>query len=158
MTPVATEDGHGRRMRTCVVGVAVVVAGLTGCSSDGDTTTTATTGDQPSATEADVCRSADALRSSLTGLSAQRVVSQSTDALAEQWSTVQADWAQLADDARGSYSEQVDGVQADADAVGSAVSAATADPSAATLATVASTVEAFLQGAGAFLDEVGSTC
>ncbi|MGY1802210.1 hypothetical protein ACI78T_02910 [Blastococcus sp. SYSU D00922] len=145
-------------MRTWVVGLAVVVAGLCGCSSYGDTATTAaTTGDQPSATP-DLCRSADALRTSLTGLSAGRVVSEGTDALAEQWSVVQDYWAQLADDARSSYSEEVDGVQADADAVQSAVTAATGDPSAATLATVASTLEAFLQGAGAFLDEVGSTC
>ncbi len=70
----------------------------------------------------------------------------------------QDDWAQLADDARGQYAEQVDGVQADADAVQAAVDTAQADPSAQTLGNAAAAVAVFLQDAGALVDEVRSTC
>jgi hypothetical protein len=86
------------------------------------------------------------------------VAQEGTDAVKVAWTTVEDDWAQLADDAGSRYADQVDGVQADADAVTSAVDTAGADPSAQTLGAAATAVGAFLQDAGALVDEVSSTC
>jgi hypothetical protein len=140
-----------------VVVTVVVGAGLTGCSSDAGTESTAATAAAASSSS-DVCASADAFRGSLSSLADVRVVQDGTNALDEVWRTVQGDWAQLADDARGRYSDQVDGVQADADAVRSAVDTAQGDQSAQTLGAVAAAVGVFVRQAGALVDEVSSTC
>jgi hypothetical protein len=71
---------------------------------------------------------------------------------------VQDDWAQLSKDAGARYADQVDRVQADADAVQSAVETAQAGASAQTLAGVAASVGVFLQDADALIKEVSSTC
>jgi hypothetical protein len=141
-------------MRNWAAGaVAVVVATLCGCSSDSGTQSSAATSSTP-----DVCASADEFRASLTDLKDVDVVQQGTDALTATWTTVEADWRQLADDARATHADQVDRVQADADAVGSAVETAQDDASAQTLGGAAAAVGVFLKDADALLDEVGSTC
>jgi hypothetical protein len=101
-------------MRRCAAAVVAVVVGvgLASCSSGSDSGTAAATSSRPA-----VCGSADELRTSLSALQDVKVVEDGTDALNEAWTTVRSDWAQLADDARGQYAEQVDGVQADADTV-----------------------------------------
>ena len=134
--------------------LAVVVAGgLTSCSSDADPGTAAATPSGP-----DVCDSADALRTSLAELGDVQVVQEGTGALEAAWSAVQDDWARFADAARDEYRDEVDGVQAEADAVGDAVDAALSTPSADTLGAAASAVGAFLRGAGALVDETTSAC
>ncbi|WP_457003110.1 hypothetical protein [Geodermatophilus sp. SYSU D00814] len=144
--------GVGSRCATAVVAV-VVGAGLASCSSDAESGTAAGTTPAP-----DVCGSADALRTSLAALGDVQVVQQGTGALEEAWATVQDDWARFADAARAEYRDEVDGVQADADAVGDAVDAAQGSPSADTLGAAATAVGTFLQGAGALVDETSSTC
>jgi hypothetical protein len=142
-------------MRKYAVGAVAVVlgVGLPACSSDAGAGSSAAA---PSS--ADVCASADALRGSLTALGQVPVVQEGTDALAAAWTAVEEDWAQLADDASTQYAEDVDGVQAAADAVRSALDEAQGQPSAQTLGAAAAAVGVFLQGAGALADEVGSTC
>jgi hypothetical protein len=142
-------------MSRCAAAVVTVVVGvgLTSCSSGSSSGTAAATSSGP-----DVCASADDLRTSLSALQDVKVVEDGTDALDEAWTTVRSDWAQLADDARGQYAEQVDGVQADADTVQAAVDQARAAPSAQTLGSAASAVALFLQDAGALVDQVRSTC
>ena len=147
-------------MRTFVAGVVTVLlgAGLAACSSDGGTDSSAATTSAATSSAADACASADALRTSLTALGDVQVVQQGTDALADAWSTVQDAWAQLADDAKAQYSDEVDDVQADADAVESALDSAQNDPTAQTLGAAAAAVGVFLQDAGALTDKVESTC
>ena len=142
-------------MSRCAAAVVAVVVGvgLASCSSGSDSGTAAATSSRPA-----VCSSADDLRTSLSALQDVKVVEDGTDALNEAWTTVRSDWAQLADDARGQYAEQVDGVQADADTVQAAVDQARAAPSAQTLGSAASAVALFLQDAGALVDQVRSTC
>jgi hypothetical protein len=155
MTQVPVRTGTVGHMQRYVVGVVAVVlgAGLPGCSSEPGTSTSAAA---PST--ADVCASADDLRGSLTALGQVEVVQEGTEALASAWAAVEADWAQLADDARTEYADDVDGVQAAADAVRAALDDAQSQPSAQTLGTAADTVRVFLQDAGALTDEVDSTC
>jgi hypothetical protein len=162
-------------MRRCVAGVVTVLlgAGLAACSSDGGagssaaTTSAATSSTATSSTaasssaassSADLCASADAMRSSLASLGDVQVVQDGVDALSDAWTTAQGAWAQLADDAKAQYADEVDGVQADADAVESAIASAQNDPTAQTLGDAATAVGAFLQDAGALTDEVESTC
>jgi hypothetical protein len=137
-------------MRMCVVGVLTVVlgAGLSACSSDEGT----------ESSTPDVCASADALRGSLTALGEVQIAQEGTDALATAWTAVKEDWAQLADDARAQYADQVDGVQAAADAVQSALDSARNTPSAQTLGDTAAAVGVFRQDAAALAEEVRSTC
>ena len=136
-------------MRTYVVVVtAVLGAALSACSSDAE----------PEPEVAAVCTAADAVRSSLTELGDVQVVEDGVDALASAWTAVEDAWAQLADDARAEYGDQVDGVQAAADGVESALDSAQDNPSAATLGTAAAAVGVFRQDAGALVDEVRSTC
>jgi hypothetical protein len=87
-----------------------------------------------------------------------QVAQEGTDALQTAWTTVRDDWAQVADDARTRYADEVDGVQAAADVVKSAIDTAMKDPSAQALGNVTSAVGVFVQDAGALVDEVGSTC
>lgn len=157
-------------MRTYVSGVVTVLVavGIAGCSSDSGggssaaTTSAATSSTATSSTAAsstgDLCASADAMRSSLTALGDVQVVQNGVDALSDAWTTAQGAWAQLADDAKAQYSDEVDSVQTDADAVQSALDAAQNDPNAQTLGDAATAVAAFLQDAGALTDEVESTC
>jgi hypothetical protein len=143
-------------MRRWAAGVGTVVIGaglLGGCSSGGSSDSAAATSTTP-----DVCGSADALRTSLSGLGDVKIVQQGTDALDDAWSTVEDDWSQFADDARGTYGTQVDGVQDDADAVRTAADTVRDDSSPQTLAALATAVGAFLQNADALVDEVRSTC
>jgi hypothetical protein len=141
-------------MRNWAAGaVAVVVATLCACSSDSGTQSSAATSSTP-----DVCASADEFRSSLTDLKDVDVVQQGTDALTATWTTVEENWTKLADDARATHADQVDRVQADADAVRSAVETAQDDTSAGTLSGAAAAVGVFLTDADTLLDQVGSTC
>jgi hypothetical protein len=139
--------------RAAAVGIVFFLAGLSGCSSSSDGETAAAT-----SSGAAVCASADDLRGSLAALGDVQVVQQGTDALDQAWTTVQDDWARFADDARAQHADEVDGVQADADAVQAAVDTARADPGAGTLGTLASEVQTFLKDAGALVDEVRATC
>src|SRR3712207_7043027 len=79
-------------MSRCAVAVAslVMAVGLVSCSSGADSGTPAAT-----ATGANVCDSADDLRTSLAALREVREVQEGTGALEEAWSTVQDDWAQF---------------------------------------------------------------
>ena len=145
-----------RAAASVVAGVGCLAVALSACSSDGSSSaapSTASTSTTPA-----VCASADAFRSSLSSLADVQVVQQGTDSVKAAWSRVQDDWGQFADDARAKYSGDVDGVQADADAAGSAIDAAVSDPSAQTLAAAGTAVTAFVQKAGALVDEVRSTC
>jgi hypothetical protein len=145
-------------MRNWAAGaVAVVVAMLCACSSDTGTQSSAATSAATSSTP-DVCASADEFRASLTDLKDVDVVQQGTDALTATWTTVEDSWTQLAGDARATHADQVDRVQADADAVSSAVETAQGDTSAGTVGAVAAAVGVFLKDADTLLDEVGSTC
>jgi hypothetical protein len=155
MTQLPVLTGTVGHMRKSVVGLVAVVlgAGLPGCSSDPGTSSSAA-----APTTADVCASADDLRGSLTALGQVEVVREGADALAAAWTAVKADWAQLAEDASTEYADDVDGVQAAADAVQAALDDARSQPSAQTLGNAADTVRVFLQDAGALTDEVGSTC
>jgi hypothetical protein len=142
-------------MRRCVVGVVIVVAGvgLCGCSSD--------TGTEPTAAASSskaLCADAEALRGSLAALGDVQVAKEGTDALQAAWTTVRDDWAQLADDARTRYADEVDHVQASADVVKPAVDTVMKNPSAQALGNVTSAVGVFVQDAGTLVDEVGSTC
>jgi hypothetical protein len=141
------------RTRAAAVGTVILLAGLSGCSSSSDGETAAAT-----SSGAAVCASADDLRGSLAALGDVQVVQQGTDALDQAWTTVQDDWARFADDARAQHADEVDGVQADADAVQAAVETARADPGAGTLGALASEVQTFLKDAGALVDEVRATC
>jgi hypothetical protein len=147
-------------MRTCVAGVMTVLlgAGIAACSSDAGTDSSAATTSAAAASSDDVCASADTFRDSLTALGEVQVVQEGSDALGDAWTTVQDAWSQLADDARAEYGDQVDGVQAAADAVESALDSAQNDPTAQTLGDAAAAVGVFLQDAGALTDEVESTC
>ena len=142
-------------MRRFTAGLLVLVgAGLAGCSSDADSGTTTAA----SASAADVCRSADALRASLTALGDVHVAQNGTAALQEAWTTMLDDWGQLKKAAAERYSDQIDGVQADADAVRSAVETAQQNPSGNALAQAASAVGLFVQDAGARVKDVSSAC
>ncbi|MGY1781989.1 hypothetical protein [Geodermatophilus sp. SYSU D01036] len=105
-----------------------------------------------------MCGPAEDLRTSLAALRDVPVVEQGTSALEEAWATVEEDWGQFADAARTEYGDDVDEVQAEADAVREAVDAAQADPSAGTLGTAATAVGAFVRGADALLEETTSGC
>jgi hypothetical protein len=137
-------------MRTCVVAVMTVTlgAGLSACSSDD--------GSEPSVP--DVCAAADAFRGSLTELRDVQVVQEGTDALDSAWTSVEDAWTGLAEDARAEYGDQVDGVQASADDVRTALDDAQDQRSAQTLGNAATAVGVFLQDADALADEVDSTC
>jgi hypothetical protein len=142
-------------MAAAVVTVAVAVgAALSACSSSGGTSSSAAA----TSSAPDVCASADDFRASLSSLADVQVVQQGTDSLQEAWTTVEDDWARLADGARSQYADEVDGVQSDADDVSSALDAAAQDPSAQSLAATAAAVGVFVQNAGALVDEVSSTC
>jgi hypothetical protein len=160
MTPPIVANRHGRDMRTAaatvVAGLGSLAVALAACSS-GDTTT-ATSSTAATSTTAAVCASADAFRSSLSSLADVQVVQEGTDSLKTAWTQVQDDWAQFADDARSGHSDDVDSVQADADAARDAVEAAVADASTQTLAAAGTALTAFVQNAGALVDEVRSTC
>jgi hypothetical protein len=133
--------------------VGVVIAG---CSSDPEPeSSAAATSAEPTA---DVCDSADELRSSLSGLEDVDVLAGGTDALQAAWDDVQADWERFAADAGDEFADQVDGVQADADAVRAAVDSLQEGASVAVVADAATAVGAFLSGADALVDEVSSTC
>ena len=146
-------------MRNWAAGVAGVVAvvvgaGLAACSEGYPQPPEAAA----TSSAADVCESADGLRASLTALGDVQVVQDGTDAVQEAWTTVQDDWAKLADAAGDEYADQVDRVEADAGAVQSAVETTQEESTAETLAAVAGAVGLFLQDANALVDEVSSTC
>lgn len=134
-----------------------VGTGLAACSSGSDSGTPAASA-AASSSGADVCDSAGDLRTSLAALGDVEVVQEGTSGLEAAWTTVQDDWEQFADAARAEYGDQVDGVQAEADAVGQAVDAAQASPSAGTLGTAATAVGAFVRSAGDLVDEAGANC
>jgi hypothetical protein len=87
-----------------------------------------------------------------------QVVQEGTDAVQEEWTTVQDDWAQLAKVAGDEYADQVDRVEADGGALQSAIETTQEDPSGEALRQVAAAVRVFVQDAGALADEVKSTC
>jgi hypothetical protein len=126
-------------------------------SSDSSASTTATT-TTATTTAADACAAADTLRGSLGALRDVQIVQDGIGAAESAWATVQEDWAAFADAARGQYADQVDGVQAAADDVTSALDRARTDTSAATLSDAATSVGAYLQQADALVEEVGSAC
>ncbi|MGK5113951.1 MULTISPECIES: hypothetical protein [unclassified Geodermatophilus] len=140
-------------MRVAAVATVVVGVGLTACSSDSESGTSAATATTPS-----VCDSADDLRTSLAQLRDVQVVQEGTGALEEAWATVQDAWDQFADAARTEYSDDVDRVQASADGVQDALDEAQDTPSAATLSTAATATGLFLQDADALVDETEATC
>ena len=160
MTPLIVRNRHRRAMRTAtapvVAGLACLVVVLTGCSSDGSSTAASST--TATSTTPAVCASAEKLRTSLSSLADVQVVQEGTDALRTQWTQVQDDWSQFADDARSQHSGQVDDVQADASAAGDAVDTALSDASAQTLAAAGTAITTFVRNAGALVDEVRSTC
>jgi hypothetical protein len=159
--PAGARHRSGMSKRVAAVLTLAVGVGLTACSSGSDSgTPAASTGASSAASSggADVCDAAGDLRTSLAALGDVPVVQEGTAALGTAWTTVQDDWGQFADAARAEYGDQVDGVQAQADAVGQALDAAQADPSAGTLATTATAVSAFVQSAGGLVDEAGSGC
>jgi hypothetical protein len=139
-----------------VAGLGSLAVVLSACSSDG--TSTAASSTAAASTAPAVCASADALRSSLSSLTDVQVVQEGTDSLQAAWTQVQDDWTRFADDARSDWSDDVDGVQADADTARDAVDAAVSSPSAQTLAAAGTAITAFVQNAGALVDEVRSTC
>jgi hypothetical protein len=143
-------------MRIRSAAVLVVAAALSACSSYGGTSSSTSAAGTSSAP--DLCASADDFRASLSSLADVQVVQEGTDSLQSAWTTVEDDWAGLADGARSRYSDEVDGVQADADAVGSALDSAVQDPSAQALGAAAAAVGVFVQNASALVDEVSSTC
>jgi hypothetical protein len=154
MTQPAARDRHRQPMRTWVVGVVIMVVGvwLSACSSDAQPSAAGTSA------ASDICGSAEDLRGSLSALGDVQVTQEGTSALENAWTTVQDDWAQLADDARERYAGQVGSVQTAADAVQAAMDTALADPSAQALRGAAAAIGVFVQEAGALTDEVGSTC
>jgi hypothetical protein len=134
---------------------AFVGSGIAGCSSGDPEPSAATASAEPTA---DVCSSADAFRASLRSLGDVDLVAGGTDALTSAWDDVQAGWAEFADDARAEFTDQVDVVQDDADAVRAAVDTVQQGASAGAVADAATAVQAFLTDADALVEEVSATC
>ena len=155
--PAAARHCSGMSKHVAAAMTLAVGVGLAACSSGSDSGTAAASSAAGSS-GTDVCESAGDLRTSLASLGDVQVVQEGTGALEVAWTTVQDDWVRFADAARAEYSDQVDSVQAEADAVGQAVDAAQATPSAGTLGTAATAVGVFLRSAGDLVDEVGSNC
>jgi len=105
-----------------------------------------------------MCEAADDLQTSLAALSDVQPVEQGTDAVREAFASVKSDLSQLGTTARDEYADEGDRVQADADAVQTAVDTAQGAPSRETLGAVASAVEVLVRDAGAFVDEVRASC
>ena len=131
---------------------AVAVLAVSGCASSDATSPAA------AASEADLCASADALRSSVAELRDVQVVENGTDALRQAFADVGNDVDRLADQARGEFSDQVSGVQSAAGDLGTAIDALTSAPSAVALADARSAVQTLVTETDALLADVRSSC
>ena len=141
-------------MTRLLAGLVAVGAGalLAGCSSDGSSASSETTG--PPA----VCSSTDALQASMTDLRNVEVVENGTAALEDAVASVRSDLQDVVDDAGSEYGDEVDGLQAGFDAVEDATSAAVEAPSAETLNAVTTSIRALGDDVTGFADDVASTC
>ena len=141
-----------RRRCAAGIGAVVVAVAITACSGSDASSSAA------ASSSAVVCDAADELRTSLDALSDVQPVEDGTDAVRQAFASVKTDLAQLGTDARDEYAGEVDRVQADADAVQTAVDTAQGAPSAQTLGAVRSAVEVLVRDAGALVDEVSTSC
>jgi hypothetical protein len=125
--------------------LVAVVAGLAvgGCSSSSD---------------ADLCSSADALRSSIDDLGNVQVLEDGTQALRQAFSDVSDDMDRLVQHARNEFSGQVAAVTSSLGDLGTAMDSLGSPPSAASLRAVGSATRAVVEDAGVLVDDVSSSC
>jgi hypothetical protein len=122
-----------------------VVAGLAvdGCSSS---------------SEADLCSSADAVRSSVDDLGNVRVLEDGTQALRQAFSEVGDDMDRLVNHARNEFSGRVAGVKSSLADLGTAMDSLGSPPSAASLRAVGTATRAMVEDAGVLVHDVSSSC
>jgi hypothetical protein len=140
-----------RRARVLGALAAVATLAVGGCSSSDDSSS-------DGSSSAELCSSADDLRSSLSDMGDVQVAADGTDALRQAFTEVGDDVARLADDAQDQFSDQVSGVESATADVAAAIRSLGSDPSAAALGTVGTAVQALVQDAGVLVDDVSSSC
>ncbi len=160
-------------MRRLPLPALLLVSGalLLGCSDDdpaSDSTSSSSTSSSasPSASgsagassgTAAVCSSLDQLQTSLAALTKTPLTEGGIAALQTAFTTVQADAAQVVDDAQDEYADQSDQLSADVSAVQGALGDAVANPGAATLQAVGSSIRTLTSDVTSFASDVGSTC
>ena len=133
------------RLTAALATLALTAALVAGCADEGET--------------AAVCDDVDALRASVSSL--EELNLREGDTLSDLTGVldqIRSDVRQLADDASSEYADEVDAVQADANALGASVDAAVLAPSVTALSTVADDVRSL----GATFEDlgaaVGGTC
>jgi hypothetical protein len=142
---------------------------LMGCSDDepaaDSTSSSSSTSSASSSASSDassgspaVCASLDQLQTSVGALARAPLAEGGIDALRTAFTTVQADAAQVVDDARAEYADQSDQLSTDVSAVQSALGTAAGDPSAATLKAVGGAISTLASDVTSFAGDVASTC
>lgn len=134
---------RGVMSKTVIITVATLLlaTGLAGCS------------DQPA-----VCDSVDELRASVDNLKDINLSENGLGEISDSLSAIEDDVRQVASDAKGEFSDQVDQVDADFTELGSSVDAARQDTSASTLGAVGAAVSTLGDDVEALVDDVSSTC
>jgi hypothetical protein len=135
--------------RARVLGAVLVLAGVTvgGCSSGSS-----------GSSEASLCPSADALRSSIGNLRDVQVVQDGTEAVRQAAAQVGDDVDRLANSAGDKFSGQVSGVQTDVANLSAAIHSLGDAPSTASLSAVGTAVRVLVEDTGVLLDDVRSAC
>ena len=125
--------------------LVAVVAGLAvgGCSSSSD---------------AELCSSADALRSSIDDLKNVQVLEDGTQALRQAFSEVGDDMDRLVHHARNEFSGQVAGVKSSLADLGTAMDSLGSPPSATSLRAVGTATRAVVEDARGLVGDVCSSC
>jgi hypothetical protein len=120
--------------------ILTTAAFLAGCSSSTSATSAATgtgNGASASASALAVCKSADNLKASITGLKDVNVKANGTSAVSAQVTKIKQDFATLKSDAKGQFSTEITALSNALTNLGSSIDAAKTNQNASTLTGVA---------------------
>jgi hypothetical protein len=161
---------HGMIARWCgglTAACVMSVACLAGCSSSSTSATSAVTstgngaGASASASassKAAVCKSAENLKASITGLKNVNIMANGTSAVSSQFTAIQQNFQKLKADAKGQFSPQVTALSTALGKLGSSLDAAKASTNAGTLSALASAAGSVVTAGTSLVTAVTSTC
>lgn len=150
---------HLRALATALLAVGLTAGACSSSPSSSTATSTAPVRTSSSASStSEVCAAADALHQSVTRLQGVDVRESGVGALQNAFAEVRADVDQLATADRGDHAAQIDQIQSDARAVGSAVKAAASNPANRTEGAVPQAVSKLVADSRAFLDDLRPSC
>jgi len=105
-----------------------------------------------------VCKGAEELKASITGLKNVNIMASGTSAVSAQVTKIRQDFDTLKADATGQYSPQADALSSALDKLGASLDAAKASPNAGTLSAVASAAGSVVTAGTNLVTAVSSTC